>query len=236
MATPVPTELAPPHARPAPSSAPAHPWASPCPAARHVKGETNKAYNPRHPERALLYRTVAEHFETWLDLAWPSSGNLTARATTTPRHPTWRRLFANNWNAASLPTALHAPAVTTVGMTTWSLSPARAAVSAPRATPGAWRRLLRTFAITYSPSYRCASECCRCPNACATISSATRARSMRHCASSCAWCSRVCKRIAPALQRHPASLHLGAVALRPPLWLQPEHACALSCVRGLWDV
>lgn len=28
-----------------------------------------KLYNPRHPERTLLYQTVAEHFETWLDLA-----------------------------------------------------------------------------------------------------------------------------------------------------------------------
>lgn len=28
-----------------------------------------KAYNPRHPERTLLYRTVAEHFETWLELS-----------------------------------------------------------------------------------------------------------------------------------------------------------------------
>jgi len=28
-----------------------------------------KAYNPRHPERTLLYKTVAEHFETWLELA-----------------------------------------------------------------------------------------------------------------------------------------------------------------------
>ena len=28
-----------------------------------------KLYNPRHPEHTLLYRTVAEHFETWLDLA-----------------------------------------------------------------------------------------------------------------------------------------------------------------------
>ena len=26
-------------------------------------------YDPRHPERTLLYRTVAEHFETWLELA-----------------------------------------------------------------------------------------------------------------------------------------------------------------------
>ena len=28
-----------------------------------------KLYNPRHPERTLRYRTIAEHFETWLELA-----------------------------------------------------------------------------------------------------------------------------------------------------------------------
>lgn len=28
-----------------------------------------KVYNARHPEQILLYRTVAEHFETWLELA-----------------------------------------------------------------------------------------------------------------------------------------------------------------------
>ena len=28
-----------------------------------------KPYNPRHPEQTLLYRTVAENFETWLELA-----------------------------------------------------------------------------------------------------------------------------------------------------------------------
>ena len=33
------------------------------------KAQPTKAYNPRHLERTLLYRTVAEHFETWLDLA-----------------------------------------------------------------------------------------------------------------------------------------------------------------------
>ena len=31
--------------------------------------KATKAYNPRHPERTLLYRTVAEHLETWLELA-----------------------------------------------------------------------------------------------------------------------------------------------------------------------
>ena len=28
-----------------------------------------KLYNPRHPERTLLYKTIAEHFETWFELA-----------------------------------------------------------------------------------------------------------------------------------------------------------------------
>ena len=28
-----------------------------------------KLYNPRHPERTLLYQTVAEHYVTWLELA-----------------------------------------------------------------------------------------------------------------------------------------------------------------------
>jgi len=39
-----------------------------------------------------------------------------------------------------------------------------------------------------------------------------------------------------AAQCDPTSLHLGAVALHPPLWLQPEHPCALPCVRGRWGV
>jgi hypothetical protein len=28
-----------------------------------------KLFNPRHPERTLLYQTIAEHFETWHELA-----------------------------------------------------------------------------------------------------------------------------------------------------------------------
>jgi Transposase zinc-binding domain/Putative transposase len=28
-----------------------------------------KLYNPRHPQRSLLYQTVADHFETWYELA-----------------------------------------------------------------------------------------------------------------------------------------------------------------------
>jgi hypothetical protein len=38
----------------------------------HVGGlrlAKSKRYNPLHPERTLLYQTVAEHCETWLELA-----------------------------------------------------------------------------------------------------------------------------------------------------------------------
>jgi hypothetical protein len=28
-----------------------------------------KLYNPRHPQRTLLYQTIAQQFETWLEQA-----------------------------------------------------------------------------------------------------------------------------------------------------------------------
>jgi hypothetical protein len=36
---------------------------------RASAGAKPKLYNPRHPERTLLYQTIAEHFETWHELA-----------------------------------------------------------------------------------------------------------------------------------------------------------------------
>jgi len=72
--------------------------------------KATKAYDPRHPERTLLYRTIAEHFETWLKLA--NAGQFDG-VTTIPRHPTQIRRFANTWSAASLPTALRGHGVTT---------------------------------------------------------------------------------------------------------------------------
>jgi carbohydrate kinase (thermoresistant glucokinase family) len=37
--------------------------------ARGCQSSKPKLYNPRHPERTLLYKTIAEHFETWHALA-----------------------------------------------------------------------------------------------------------------------------------------------------------------------
>ena len=47
--------------------------ARPTQAHSHAGGATAgakpKLYNRRHPERTLLYQTIAEHFETWFELA-----------------------------------------------------------------------------------------------------------------------------------------------------------------------
>jgi hypothetical protein len=46
--------------------------ARPTQAHSHAGGQAGakpKLYNPRHPERTLLYQTIAEHFETWHELA-----------------------------------------------------------------------------------------------------------------------------------------------------------------------
>ncbi len=39
------------------------------PAALSPAPAKSKPYNPRHPERTVLYRTVAAHLETWLALS-----------------------------------------------------------------------------------------------------------------------------------------------------------------------
>jgi hypothetical protein len=54
-----------------------HPRGHPHAAQPAQPAKPTKAYNPRHPERTLLYKTVAEHFETWFDLA--SAGQFDGR-------------------------------------------------------------------------------------------------------------------------------------------------------------
>ncbi|RAR46058.1 UNVERIFIED_CONTAM: hypothetical protein C7454_1655, partial [Acidovorax defluvii] len=51
-----------------------------------------KLYNPRHPERTLLYQTVAEHYETWLELA--SAGQFDGQGGHHTPKPFVRKAFA----------------------------------------------------------------------------------------------------------------------------------------------
>ena len=85
-----------------------------------------KLYNPRHPKRTLLHQTVAEHYETWLELA--SSEQLDGqvdRRTPSP-NPMCAKHLPSTWSAASLPMALHGPSEMTAVMTTLWRSPATA--------------------------------------------------------------------------------------------------------------
>jgi hypothetical protein len=50
-----------------------------------------KLYNPRHPERTLLYQTVAQHYETWLDLA--SAGQFDGQGDHSTPRPYVRQAF-----------------------------------------------------------------------------------------------------------------------------------------------
>ncbi len=51
-----------------------------------------KLYNPRHPERTLLHQTVAEHYETWLDLA--GAGQFDGQGDHRTTKPYVRKAFA----------------------------------------------------------------------------------------------------------------------------------------------
>ena len=68
-----------------------------------------KCYNPRHPERTLLYQTVAEHYETWHDLA--SAG----RASQLGRRRTWGRRRTPNPGQACSAGAAQAPGALPTG-------------------------------------------------------------------------------------------------------------------------
>ena len=53
-----------------------------------------KLYNPRHPERTLLKQTVAEHYETWLEL--PSAGQFDGQGDHRTPKPYVRLAFEKN--------------------------------------------------------------------------------------------------------------------------------------------
>jgi len=182
-----------------------------------------KAYNPRHPERTLLYRTVAEHFETWLELA--SAGQFDGQGDhhTPPAYV----------EKPCRPRCHRAPLLRPVQVCSADLEP----------RVSAFRKYLECgifahgfarvrcddcgddFLVAFSCKGRGVCPSCntrrmaeaaahltdhvfprlpvrqwvllKCPNACAITCSATRVHSLRRCASSCAWCSRVCRPIAP---------------------------------------
>ena len=105
-------------------------------------GAKPKLYNPRHPERTLLYKTIAEHFETWFELA--SCGQFDGQGDHHTPKPYVRQAFRKYLECGIFAHGFaRAWVVTIAGTTTSWPIPAKAVASAPRATPGAWWRQRR---------------------------------------------------------------------------------------------
>ena len=169
-----------------------------------------KLYSPRHPERTLLYQTVAEHYETWLELA--SAGQFDGQGDHHTPKPLCARRLQNIWSAASLPMALPRSLRRLRAQLLRGFFPAKAGVSAPRAPHGAWWRLRRTSLTTSSPPAGAPVGALRAQTAAVPTCSATVPRSIWCCASSAGHCTNLQAHCPGAANADKASLHIGAVA------------------------
>ena len=163
---------------------------------RHGPRVTGMRTCPILPPPSRANRPTRSSSSTWRPIS--RSQGKTAGMGSACR-PTWSAPFSINQaattsNAASLPLASPGPDVRTAGTISWSPSHAKGAGCARRATPGVWRRRRRTWSITSSRRYRCASGSSRCPNGCAGLveirRSASRGRSAP-CGTSCFASSRL---------------------------------------------
>jgi len=208
-------------------SAPSAPSAKPA--------QLTKAYNPRHPERTLLYRTVAEHFETWLDLA--SAGQFDGQGDHHTPAPyvekAFRKylecgIFAHGFARARCDDCGHdyLVAFSCKGRGVCpSCNTRRMAEAAAHLTDHVFPRLpVRQWVLSVPKRLRYYLQRDKgALNAALRIFLRVAQQSLLSACPGAAQCD-------------PASLRLSAVALRPPLWFQPEHAHSLPCVRGRWGV
>jgi hypothetical protein len=142
-----------------------------------------KLYNPRHPERTLLYQTVAEHYETWLELA--SAGQFDGQGDHHTPKPFVRKAFAKYLECGIFAHGFARARCDDCGHDYFVAFSCKGRGVCPSCTT---RRMVETAApltITCSPACRCASGCCRCPSGCGTSCSATGWCSIWCCASSC---------------------------------------------------
>ncbi|WP_373368362.1 transposase zinc-binding domain-containing protein [Ottowia beijingensis] len=101
-----------------------------------------KLYNPRHPERTLLYQTVAEHYETWLELA--SAGQFDGQGDHHTPKPFVRKAFAKYLECGIFAHGFARARCGDCGHDYFVAFSCKGRESAPRAPPGAWWRQQRT--------------------------------------------------------------------------------------------
>jgi hypothetical protein len=175
-------------------------------------GAKPKLYNPRHPERTLLHQTIAEHFETWFELA--SAGQFDGQGDHHTPKPYVRQafrkylecgIFAHGFARAWCDDCGHdyfcGLFLQGPGCLPLVQHPAHGGDSGASDGP----RL--------SPSCRCASGCCRYQSGCATSCSVTGQCWAWCCAFSCGSLRKAYLANCPsAADVNKAAQHIGAVA------------------------
>jgi hypothetical protein len=151
-----------------------------------------KRYNPRHPERTLLYQTVAEHYETWLELA--CSGQFDGQGDHHSPKPFVRKAFKKYLECGIF---AHGFARARCGDCGHDFLVAFSCKGRGVCPSCNTRRMVETAAhltdhvFPRLPVRQCVSgccgccRCCRCPSGCATLCSATQRYWAWCCASSC---------------------------------------------------
>lgn len=142
-----------------------------------------KLYNPRHPERTLLYQAVAEHYETWLDLA--GSGQFDGQGDHHTPTPYVRQAFRKYLECGIFALGFARARCGDCGHDFLVAFSCKGRGVCPSCTT---RRMAETAAHLTDhvlPPCRCASGCCLFRSGCATSCSATARCWAWCCASSC---------------------------------------------------
>jgi hypothetical protein len=212
--------------------------ARPTQAHSHAGGQAGakpKLYNPRHPERTLLYQTIAEHFETWHELA--SAGQFDGQGDHHTPKPYVRQafrkylecgIFAHGFARAWCDDCGHdyfvAYSCKGRGVCP-SCNTRRMVETAAHLCDHVFPRLpVRQWVLSVPKRLRYFMQ-----RDGAVLNMVLRIFFARHCAKP------ICQ-LPRCSGREQGSSAYRRNRLHPPVRLQSERACALPCVRGRWGV
>ena len=126
-----------------------------------------KLYNPRHPERTLLYQTIAEHFETWHALA--STGQFDGQGDHHTPKPYVRQAFRKYLECGIFAHGFARAWCDDCGHDYFVAYSCKGRGVCPSCNTSALWRRRHTSAIMFIPACRCASGCCRPRSGCDTL-------------------------------------------------------------------
>jgi hypothetical protein len=194
-----------------------------------------KLYNPRHPERTLLYQTIAEHFETWHELA--SAGQFDGQGDHHTPKPYVRQAFRKYLECGIFAHGFARARCDDCGHDYFVAYSCKGRGVCPSCNT---RRMVETAAHLTDhvfPRLPVRQWVLSVPQTAALLHAARRGGTEHGAAhllaGHCANPADPQPRCGTGRQGGPAHRRRG---LYPPVRLQPERACALPRLRGRWGV